>query len=90
MHRKLILPSSFAFIASFFFFFWTSSRLYFSRKVFEKAFGILGLDQRKGNGVVKQDLYGSFQVNVTFFEGAVSRNSAKLGNDKMPVKLRET
>ena len=25
-----------------------------------------------------------------FFEGAVSRNSAKLGNYKMPVKLRET
>ena len=24
------------------------------------------------------------------FKGAVSRNSAKLGNDKMPVKLRET
>ena len=24
------------------------------------------------------------------FKGAVSRNSAKLGNHKMPVKLRET
>ena len=28
--------------------------------------------------------------NKRAFKGAVSRNSAKLGNYKMPVKLRET
>ena len=35
------------------------------------------------------------EVSITMlltqhFKGAVSRNSAKLGNYKMPVKLRET
>ena len=38
--------------------------------------------------------YYSFQSSdchkISFFKGAVSRNSAKLGNYKMPVKLRET
>ena len=29
-------------------------------------------------------------VQVDAIKGAVSRNSAKLGNNKMPVKLRET
>ena len=29
-------------------------------------------------------------VKGILFKGAVSRNSAKLGNYKMPVKLRET
>ena len=29
-------------------------------------------------------------VFVLWFKGAVSRNSAKLGNYKMPVKLRKT
>ena len=38
---------------------------------------------------------GSFLASSLFqavfvFKGAVSRNSAKLGNYKMPVKLRET
>ena len=38
---------------------------------------------------------GSFNLVDTkrvffYFKGAVSRNSAKLGNYKMPVKLRET
>ena len=32
----------------------------------------------------------SFRTVRGFFKGAVSRNSAKLGNYKMPVKLRET
>ena len=31
-----------------------------------------------------------FDFYVTFIKGAVSRNSAKLRNYKMPVKLRET
>ena len=30
------------------------------------------------------------RVSFTHIQGAVSRNSAKLGNYKMPVKLRET
>ena len=30
------------------------------------------------------------QDSNPLFKGAVSRNSAKLGNYKMPVKLRET
>ena len=29
-------------------------------------------------------------IRIFYFKGAVSRNSAKLGNYKMPVKLRET
>ena len=29
-------------------------------------------------------------ISPDTFKGAVSRNSAKLGNYKMPVKLRET
>ena len=36
-------------------------------KVFRKAFRILGLDERKGRWVVKQDFHGNFQVNVTCF-----------------------
>ena len=35
------------------------------RKVFAKAGRILGLDERKGGLVVKQDLHGNFRVNVT-------------------------
>ena len=30
------------------------------------------------------------EIVILMFKGAVSRNSAKLGNYKMPVKLRET
>ena len=36
-------------------------------KVLEKAFRILGLDERKGRWVVEQDFHGNFQVNVTWF-----------------------
>ena len=36
-------------------------------KVFKKAFGILGLDKRKGRWVVEQDFHGNFQFNVTRF-----------------------
>ena len=30
------------------------------------------------------------EIAILMFKGAVSRNSAKLGNYKIPVKLRET
>ena len=36
-------------------------------KVLEKAFRILGLDERKGRWVVEQDFHGNFQVNVAWF-----------------------
>ena len=36
-------------------------------KVFGKAFRILGLGERKGRWVVKQDFHGNFRVNVTWF-----------------------
>jgi len=36
-------------------------------KVFGKALGSLGLDERKGRWVVEQGFYGSFQVSVTWF-----------------------
>ena len=35
-------------------------------KVFRKGFRILGLDERKGRGVVEQDFLGNFPVNVTW------------------------
>ena len=38
-----------------------------SGKSFGKAFRILGLDERKGRWVVKQDFQGYFRVNVTSF-----------------------
>ena len=62
-----LLPSFFAFLASFFFFCWAFSRLYFGGKVFRKAFRILGLGERKGRWVVEQDFHGNFQVSVTWF-----------------------
>ena len=36
-------------------------------KVFEKAFRILGLGERKGRWIVEQNFHGKFQVNVTGF-----------------------
>ena len=36
-------------------------------KVFCKAFRTLGLDERKGRGVVEHDFQGNFRVNVTWF-----------------------
>ena len=43
-------------------------------------------------GVILSDQYKSmiFYCQPELIKGAVSRNSAKLGNYKMPVKLRET
>ena len=37
------------------------------RKVFRKAFRILGLDERKGSWVVEQVFHENFQVNVIHF-----------------------
>ena len=37
------------------------------RRVFRKAFRILGLGERKGRWVVEQDFHGNFLVNVTWF-----------------------
>ena len=50
-----------------FFFCWEFRRLYFGRKIFRKAFRILGLDEKKGRWVVEQDFHGNFLVNVTLF-----------------------
>ena len=36
-------------------------------KVFGKTFQILGLVERKGMWVVKQNFHGTFRVNVTWF-----------------------
>ena len=36
-------------------------------KVSGKAFRMLGLGERKGRWVVKQDFRGNFRVNVTWF-----------------------
>ena len=39
------------------------------QKVFGKASRILGLNERKGRWVVRQDFHGYFWVNVTWFFG---------------------
>ena len=36
-------------------------------RVFRKAFGILGLGERKGRWAMEKDFHGDFQVNVTWF-----------------------
>ena len=70
-----LLPSFFAFLASFFFFCLAFSRLHFGGKAFRKAFRISGLDERKGRWVVEQDFHGNFQLNVkrffAFFSGVL-------------------
>ena len=57
------------FLPHFFFFSWALILVGFILvgKVFRKAFRILGLDERKGRWVVKQDFHGKFWVNVTWF-----------------------
>ena len=42
------------------------------RRVFRKAFRILGLGERKGRWVIEQDFHGDFQVNVTWFFASFS------------------
>ena len=61
-----LLPSFFAFLASFFFS--LAGHLVgfiLVGRVFRKAFRILGLGERKGRWVMEQDFHGDFQVNVT-------------------------
>ena len=41
-------------------------------RVFRKAFRILGLGERKGRWVMKQDFHGDFRVNVTWFFASFS------------------
>ena len=56
------------FLHHFFFSCWAFSRLHFGgKKVFKKAFRILGLGERKGRWAVEQDFHENFQVNVTWF-----------------------
>ena len=45
---------------------------------------------RGGRGGGSTLLFMLSQLSVCSIKGAVSRNSAKLGNYKMPFKLRET
>ena len=56
----------------FFFSCWAFSRLHFGRRVFRKAFRILGLGERKGRWVMEQDFHGDFQVLVTWFFASFS------------------
>ena len=62
-----LLPSFFAFLASFFSLAGHLVGFILVGKVFRKAFRILGLDERKGRWVVEQDFHGNLQVNVTRF-----------------------
>ena len=41
-------------------------------RVFRKAFRILGLGERKGRWVMKQDFHRDFRVNVSWFFGSFS------------------
>ena len=45
---------------------------FFSSLVFQKAFRILGLGERKGRWAMEQDFHGDFQVNVTWFFASFS------------------
>ena len=62
-----LLPSFFAFLASFFPFAGHLVGFILVGKVFRKAVRILGLDERKGRWVVEQDFHEDFQGNVTCF-----------------------
>ena len=68
-----LLPSFFAFLASFFFS--PAGHLGGFNLVgrdFRKAFRILGLGERKGRWVMEQDFHGDFQVTVTWFFASFS------------------
>ena len=76
-------PSFFAFLASFFLSFsfsffsfcwaFTLEGFILVGKVFRKGFSILGLDERKGRGVVENIFFGNFRVNVRWFFAFFSR-----------------
>ena len=76
IRRKLslsLLPSFFAFLASFLFS--LAGHLVgfiLVGRVFRKAFRILGLGERKGSWAMEQDFHGDFQVNVTWFFASFS------------------
>ena len=61
-----LLPSFFAFLASFFSFAGNLIGFILVGKVFRKALRILELDGRQCRRVVEQDFHGNFLVNVTF------------------------
>ena len=68
-----LLPSFFAFLASFFFS--LAGHLVgfiLVGRVFRKVFRILGLGERKGRWVMEQDFHGDFQVLVTWFFASFS------------------
>ena len=68
-----LLPSFFAFLASFFLS--LAGHLVgfiLVGRVFRKAFRILGLGERKGRWVMEQDFHGDFQVLVTWFFASFS------------------
>ena len=68
-----LLPSFFAFLASFFFSLAGHLvGLILVGRVFRKAFRILGLGERKGRWAMEQDFHGDFQVNVTWFFASFS------------------
>ena len=69
LFASYLLPSFFAFLASFFFLLLGIILIGFIlvRRVFRKAFRILGLGERKGRWVVERDFRGNFRVNVTWF-----------------------
>ena len=70
---RTLLPSFFAFLASFFFSL-AGHLVGFTLvgRVFRKAFRILGLGERKGRWVMEQDFHGDFQVLVTWFFASFS------------------
>ena len=68
-----LLPSFFAFLASFFLS--LAGHLVgfiLVERVFRKAFRILGLGESKGRWAKEQDFHGDFQVNVTWFFASFS------------------
>ena len=68
-----LLPSFFTFLALFFFS--LAEHLVgfiLVGRVFRKAFGILGLGERKSWWAMEQDFHGDFQVNVTWFFASFS------------------
>ena len=68
-----LLPSFFAFLASFFFpLAGHLVGLILVGRVFRKAFRILGSGERKGKWVMEQDFHVDFQVLVTWFFASFS------------------
>ena len=98
-----LLPSFFAFLASFFFLYHLAGFILVGR-VFRKTFRILGLGERKGRWVMEQDFRVDFQVNVTRFFASFSGfldwivlilvwferslHSAQVGEESCPWSLK--